>query len=99
MTPPPIFSIPVAGFVPGKPADGLKVFFKHKTRKEYNDWTDSFSGEPLAERMAEVIERWEDAPCDYSPEALMALSDDYPAFAQALFQSYGTALFGVAQKN
>lgn len=95
----PTFETRVDGFVPGAPKDGMKVHFRHKTHAEYEAWVKSFAGEPLIKRMAEVIEKWEDAPVEYSEAELYAAADEYPGLAQAMFQKYSASLFGAQQKN
>lgn len=95
----PTFDVRVDGFVPGKPGDGMKVIFKHKTRDEYEAWVKSFAGEPLIKRMAEVTAGWEDAPSEYSEAELFATADEYPGLAQVMFQKYTAGLFGAQQKN
>jgi len=97
--PNPVFELPVFGFVPGSPRDGMKVKYRHKTKTEYDEWVASMAGDPLVKRLPEIIEDWSDAPGAYSPAYLESLSETYPALPPALFHTYVNALFAAQQKN
>jgi hypothetical protein len=99
ITPNPTFPAPVSGFIPGAPRDGMKVHFVHLDADQYQDWIERNREVPLVKSLPQIISSWEDAPVEYSPEALESLSKTYPALPQALMGEYVTNLFTVARKN
>lgn len=90
--PNPTFDLPVSGFVPGKPKDGLKVSYRHKTKSEYEAWVASFGADTLASRLYDVVAGWSDAPVPFEPGVIEKLAEAYPAFPQALFHTYANGL-------
>lgn len=99
LTPSPQFESAVTGFVPGAPADGLRVTFKYQDKDALKAWHESFATRSVAEVLSEIVVTWRDAPIEYGPTAIEKVAEIYPAFPAALIETYRRELFEARSKN
>jgi hypothetical protein len=99
LEPNPTFEVRVAGFVPGRPTDGLFVTFRHQTAEEFQAWLAGFADKTVEDVVVDVIHAWRDAPREFSREALQGIAKTYPAFVPALIDTYRRELFEARAKN
>jgi hypothetical protein len=99
LEPNPTFEVRVAGFVPGRPLDGLFVTFRHQTAEQFQAWSISFAEKTVEDVLLDVVAGWRDAPREFSREALQEVSKTYPAFVPALLDAYRNELFEARRKN
>lgn len=98
LDPDPTFDIPVRGFVPGKPLDGLRVVFRYKDADALKAWFGD-GKRLILDMLAEVIDTWRDAPVEYGPAAIETIAKKYPAFPSALIETYRREMLEAATKN
>lgn len=99
LEPNPTFEARVTGFVPGRPADGLFVTYRHQTAEEFQAWLGSFADKTVEDLLLDVVHSWRDAPREFSREALQDIAKTYPAFVPALIDAYRRELFEARTKN
>jgi hypothetical protein len=99
LEPNPTFEVRVAGFVPGRAADGLFVTFRHQGAEQFAAWSMSFADKTIEDVLLDVIAGWRDAPREFSREALQETAKTYPAFVPALLDAYRRELFEARAKN
>ena len=97
----PTFTAKVGISVAGqaKPAE-IEIEFKYLTRKKVKDYFAGLKGDKEDhEALAEIIVGWRGVDQDYTPEALEALLDNYPAAARDLFAAFSSELMESRRKN
>jgi hypothetical protein len=99
LEPNPTFEVRVTGFVPGRPADGLFVTFRHQTAEQFTAWLAGFADKTVEDLVVDVVHAWRDAPREFSREALQDIAKTYPAFVSALITAYREELFEARRKN
>jgi hypothetical protein len=97
--PNPTFEVRVAGFVPGRPTDGLTVKYRYQNGEQFQAWLQSFADKTVEDLLLDIIDGWRDAPREFSREALQDVCKAYPAFATALIDAYRGELFEAKRKN
>lgn len=105
LKPDPTFRWTVQISVPGaEPAD-LQVVFRHKGKQALQDWLVACKDKNDVAAMLEILESWEGVAdqdgqsTPFSPEALAAFFDSYPAAPTEITQQYFDALRGARRKN
>lgn len=77
----------------------VKVEFRHKGRKAFKEYIDTFTAEGDAEgrsdadALFEIVENWSGIDSPYNRENLETLLDAYPTAAKQMFAAYNSALF------
>lgn len=97
--PNPTFEVRVAGFVPGRPTDGLFVSYRYQDADQFKTWLEGFADKTVEDLLVDVIHSWRDAPREFSREALQATAKTYPAFVPALIDAYRREIFEARTKN
>ena len=106
IVPNPLFKAVVALTVPGEEMPGtIEVEFRHKGRKELNEWRASAKDKTDTELLAEVITGWSGVEggdgnqVTYSVDGLYALLNNYSTAATELYEGYWKALNASRIKN
>ena len=103
-TPAPEFTEPVQLSVPGKEAcEVVHITYRHKGKTALAKWWAAYLQAPSVQALGEVIAGWDmrraGEPLAYTPAALDALCEDYPAAMGELSDAYMHALVRSRRKN
>ncbi|WP_454056033.1 phage tail assembly chaperone [Cupriavidus sp. Marseille-Q8015] len=110
VNPNPTFAVAVQIAVPGRPAEALKLVFRHKPRADVKSFCDRVvaasresgvvdSGKRDAELLQEIVAGWEDVDEPFSIDALARLLENYHTASQAIFDAYTEALTTARRGN
>lgn len=99
--PNPTFDLDVT--IPTPQGDGkLKLTFKHKGRKDLqnflNTLTDNADEEKHAETLAELVTGWDGVDSKFTVEAFGKLLDNYPSATRAILDAYVKTLIDGKEK-
>jgi hypothetical protein len=94
----PTFSAPVAIPIAGGDPVSVKFTFKHRTKKQLEEFIQSRQGKPDVDSFLDMVSGWdlEDA---FSNESVELLLENYIGAAAVTYRTYIDELFQVKQKN
>ncbi|MDQ2139588.1 phage tail assembly chaperone [Alcaligenaceae bacterium B3P038] len=92
-----VVKVPMAGEEPGD----LRLVFKHKTRKEVDEYFEYVKSS--ADRdglvLSQIVEGWKDVDTEFSVEALETVCQNYHGVITAIFDTYLSELNKAREKN
>ena len=100
LQPNPTFKVKIAISVAGEQRlPVIEVEYRYLTREGVQEYFENLRGKTDAESLAAIVVGWSGVDAAYSPEALAALLNSYPAAAADLFEAFRKELLEAKRKN
>lgn len=88
--------IPIAG---QEKLEIIDVEYKYLTRTALKSYFEGLKGKTDAQALGEIVIGWRIPDVEFSASALETLIDNYPAAAEAFFESFKAELMEAKRKN